>query len=477
MTYPVITHLVSGRAVTGAGYGRRSVTNPANGETLAELPFEDAALLIEVAETAWRGFQIWRKTPATKRAEVLKRAATYLRRDVETLAHIITLEQGKILAESKGEILGTAAIFDWAAEEALRIVTELLPRREDGFQQAIHHQAVGPMLAIAPWNMPALLTGRKIAHALATGSSVIVKPASETPGIAVELVKRLLEAGLPPEAIAVIHGNSGPIAETLIAAPQIRKVSFTGSTEVGRVLGALCGHHIKRFTAELGGHAPVIVLRDADLDRVIPIIAGGKFFNAGQSCMAPTRFFVQSDIAEAFTEAFAARAVTIQVGNGLEAGMQMGTVINDRAVASMQDFVNDAVTLGARVLTGGARVGTEGSFFAPTVLADVPAGARIMQDEPYGPLAPIASFTTIDQAVFRANETPFGLCAYVFGHDPRALRQLTDDLEVGLIGINTLNIGGPSVPFGGVKDSGIGREGSHYGLLEHMSLKAVTSDA
>lgn len=476
MIYPIITHLLAGKAELGAGYGTRPVTNPATGTMLGDIPFENEALLARMADTAWRGFQMWRKTPASKRTEIIKRAASFLRRDADVLARMITLEQGKILAESRNEIFGTAAIFDWMAEEAQRIASELLPLRDDGFHQSIHHEPIGPVLAIAPWNMPALLTGRKIAHALASGCSVIVKPASETPGITMAMVKCLLEAGLPPEVIAVVHGNSGKIAQYFIAAPQIRKVSFTGSTEVGRILGALCGQHIKRFTAELGGHAPVILLRDANIEKIMPTLAGGKFFNAGQSCMAPTRFFVPVEMAEKFTESFAARASALKTGDGLESANAMGTVINASAVASMQTFVDDAVAQGARVVAGGKRHGTEGCFYAPTVLANVPASARLMCEEPYGPIAPIAAYNTIDEVVARANETPFGLCGYVFGHEAPALKQLSDELEVGLLGINSLQVGGAMVPFGGVKDSGIGREGSRYGLLEHMVLKAITSD-
>lgn len=476
MDYPVISHLVSGKAELAAGYGRRAVTNPANGATLGEIPFENAELLDRIAETAWRGFLAWREVPTARRTEILKRAAALLREDADALARIITLEQGKVITESRGEIHGTAAIFEWMADEAERIAADLLPRRADGFRQAILHEPIGPVLAIAPWNMPALLTGRKIAHALATGCSVIAKPASETPGIAMELAHRLIKAGVPPEAITIVHGNSARIAEALIAAPQIRKVSFTGSTEVGRSLGALCGHQIKRFTAELGGHAPVILLRDADLARAVSILVKGKFINAGQSCMAPTRFFVHADRIAEFSEAFAEKAGAIKVGDGMDTAHGMGTVINGAAVKAMQSFVDDAVRHGSKVLTGGSRLGTEGCFYAPTVLTDVPATARIMQDEPYGPLAPIACYDTIDEAVARANETAFGLCGYVFGQDPPALRQLTEQLELGVLGINTLNVGGPMVPFGGVKDSGIGREGSRHGLLEHMALKAVTSD-
>lgn len=472
-SYPRILHLVGGEYVDGPS-GGRPVLNPATGAELGLIPRIDEALLDEVARLAFEGFRRWRRTPAYGRAEILKKAAGLMRERVEALAWTITVEQGKPLREARGEVFGTAAIFEWLAEESCRIADEILASRIPGMQQVIHHDPIGPVLAIAPWNMPAMMAGRKIAHALSCGCPVIVKPASQTPGIVMELARILLEAGLPADAIHVVHGDPDAIARFLIAAPQIRKVSFTGSTEVGRTLGALCGHHVKRFTAELGGHAPVVICPDVDVDEVARTLVAGKFFNAGQSCMAPTRFLAHRSVAGAFTEAFAAHAAAIRVGNGLDEQNGMGAMINMRAVSTMGEFVAEARDRGARLAAGGGRPADEGAFFEPTVLADVPLAARVMNDEPYGPIAAITPYDEREEAVRISNGLPYGLCAYVFGRDPSCTQAIAAELEAGLVGINTLNVGGPMVPFGGVKDSGLGREGSRHGLHEHLVTKTVT---
>lgn len=472
--YPEIRHLIAGVSVPGTRH-LRPVLNPANGEEIGQIPDCDPDTLDGLAAIAWQGFVTWRATPAPDRAVVLKKAANLMRAGVDALAVTISTEQGKPLHEAQGEIFGTAAIFEWLADEACRINGEVLASRIKGFRQEIRHEPIGPVLAIAPWNMPAMMAGRKIAHALAAGCSVIVKPASETPAIVIRLAEILLEAGLPPEAITVIHGNSARIAEVLIAKPQIRKVSFTGSTEVGRVLGEICGRHIKRFTAELGGHAPVILHEDTDIDSASSLLAAAKFFNAGQSCMAPTRFFVHRAIIDDFADAFTAKVAEIQVGDGLAPGTKMGALINQRAVGDMAGFVEDAVAQGADLRYGGTRLDDAGSFFAPSVLMNVPMQARIMSEEPYGPLAPIAAFDHVDEAVTAANSLPYGLCAYVFGRDQARATRTASAIEAGLVGINTLNVGGPMVPFGGVKDSGLGREGGRHGLLEHYTTKTYST--
>jgi len=471
-SYPQIQHLVGGEYLDGpAG---RPVLNPATGEALSSIPQADVALLDRSAKLAFEGFRQWHRTPAYDRAAILKKSAALMRERVEVLAWTITVEQGKPLRESRGEVLGTASIFEWLADESCRISSEVLASRIPGMQQVIHHEPIGPVLAIAPWNMPAMMAGRKIAHALSSGCSVIVKPASETPAIVMALARVLLDAGLPENVIQIVHGNSDAIARFLIAAPEIRKVSFTGSTEVGRILGALCGHHIKRFTAELGGHAPVVICPDADVEQAATILAGGKFFNAGQSCMAPTRFLVHGAIVDAFTEAFTAEVARIKVGNGLDEGNGMGALVNSRAVTAMGEFVADTRSHGGQVTTGGERPAGEGAFFQPTVLANVPLAARVMNDEPYGPIAAITAYESQEEAVRISNSLPFGLCAYVFGRDLKRAEDIAAEIEAGLVGINTLNVGGSMVPFGGVKDSGLGREGSRYGLHEHLVTKTIT---
>ncbi|MGE0500783.1 MAG: NAD-dependent succinate-semialdehyde dehydrogenase [Rhizobiaceae bacterium] len=470
--YPRIQHLIGGDYVDGA-LGR-PVLNPATREELGAIPEAEVGLLDRVAKLAHDGHRQWRRTAACDRAHILKNGAALMREQIGALARTITLEQGKPLRESRAEIIGTAAIFDWLAEESCRISDEVLTSRIPGMEQVIHHEPIGPVLAITPWNMPAMMAGRKIAHALSTGCSVIVKPASDTPAIVMELARILIEAGLPPQAISVIHGNSSVIAKHLIAAPEVRKVSFTGSTDVGRILGALCGHYIKKFTAELGGHAPVIVCADADVDHAVDALVPSKYLNAGQSCMAPTRFLVHRSIARDFTDALSSAAAKITVGDGMDEANVMGAMINEDAVTSMGDLVEDAVACGARVTAGGKRLTSRGAFFAPTVLADVPREARVMNIEPYGPIAAIASFDEPAAAIGIANGLPYGLCAYVFGGSTAQTRTIATELEAGLVGINTVNIAGPMVPFGGVKDSGLGREGSHYGLHDHLLTKTVT---
>jgi len=470
--YPPIRHLIGGRY--HGGETGRGVVNPATDETMGVLPLIDDVLLDKLAKTAFVGFKRWRATPSFERAQVLKKAVNVMRQRVDFLAWIITNEQGKILSEARAEILGTAAIFDWLAEESCRIGAEILSSRLPGFQQSIHHEPIGPVLAIAPWNMPAMMAGRKIAHALATGCSVIVKPSSETPATSLLLAEILLEAGLPTDVIHVIHGNADKIAQYLIPRREVRKVSFTGSTETGRQLGSLCGYHIKKFTAELGGHAPVIITPDADCDSAAKMLAQGKFFNAGQSCMVPTRFLVHQSCLASFRENFVAYVAKIRVGNGLEEEHDMGAIINKNALRSMRHFVEDACGHGAKLLHGGDVLGETGSFFAPTILDQVSPRAKIMNEEPYGPLAALTAYDTRQEAIDITNALPFGLCAYIFGSDHNDIQKMAAEIEAGLVGINTLNVGGPMVPFGGVKDSGLGREGSRYGLYESMVSKTVS---
>jgi len=470
--YPPIRHLIAGQYYEG-GAGR-AILNPASDEKLGLLPLIDEALLDKLAKSAFSGFKIWRRTPAYERAQMLKKAADLMRQRVNFLSWIITSEQGKILREARAEIMGTAAIFDWLAEESCRIGSEILAPRLPHFQQSIHHEPIGPVLAIAPWNMPAMMAGRKMAHALATGCSVIVKPSSETPATSLLLAEILLEAGLPADVIHVIHGDADKIAQYLIARAEIRKVSFTGSTQTGRQLGALCGYHIKKFTAELGGHAPVVIAPDADCDSAAKMLAQGKFFNAGQSCMAPTRFLVHHSCLDSFRESFVSHVTKIRVGNGLEETHDMGAMINKKALQTMRHFVEEACESGAKLLCGGDILDGGGSFFAPTILDHVPLQAKIMHEEPYGPLAALTSYDTIDEAIDIANALPFGLCAYIFGKNPNYTSKLAAEIEAGLIGINTLNVGGPMVPFGGVKDSGLGREGARYGLYESMVSKTIS---
>ena len=423
--YPGLALIIGGRAVRDRA-ASSPVLDPGTGEVIGRVPHATVADLDAALAAAAVGFRAWRAVPAHERARILRRAADLVRGRLDAVADVLTLEQGKTLAEARTKVGAAADILEWSGEEGRRTYGRIVPGRVAGVRQMVLKEPVGPVAAFAPWNFPAVTPARKLGGALGAGCSIILKPAEETPATALALVGALLEAGVPGDAVSVVFGDPAMISAHLIASPVIRKVSFTGSTPVGKHLARLAADGMKRATMELGGHAPVLVFDDADVDAAADASAVAKFRNAGQVCVSPTRFYVQEGIYDRFVDRFAQVARTLQVGHGLDAASRMGPVANARRLDAMQGFVADAAAHGAEVVAGGARIGNSGFFWQPTVLAGVPEDARIMLEEPFGPLAPIARFRTFEDAVARANALPFGLAAYAFTRDTRRATAVSD---------------------------------------------------
>jgi succinate-semialdehyde dehydrogenase/glutarate-semialdehyde dehydrogenase len=467
--------LIDGEWRAGTHAQRATVRDPATGEALGAVTLASQQDMEQALEAARRGFEVWRKTSAYERARVLGRAADLLRERADTIASLITQEQGKPLAEARLEAAGAGDHVDWYAEEGRRAYGRLIPPRQRGARQIVLREPVGPVAAFSPWNFPVGQLVRKIAGALAAGCSVIAKGPEETPSSCIELCRAFQDAGVPAGVVNLLFGVPAEVSSFLIQSDVIRKVSFTGSVPVGRSLGALAAQHLKRCTLELGGHAPFIVCDDADIDAAAALGAGLKYRNAGQVCASPTRFFVQSAVYDAFVDAFSNHAGRLVVGNGAAADTQMGPLANARLVDAMASFVADARVCGASVRTGGSRIdGTEGFFFQPTVLADVPDHARVMRDEPFGPIATMLRFDTLDEVIARANALPFGLAAFAFTRSIATATRIADDLECGMVSINHFGLAAPETPFGGVKDSGYGSEGGSEGLEAYLQPKFVS---
>jgi succinate-semialdehyde dehydrogenase/glutarate-semialdehyde dehydrogenase len=417
---------------------------------------------------------VWRKVPPYERAKTLHRAADIIRERTEHIATQMTLEQGKPLAESRAEVAVAADHFDWQGEEARRAYGRMIPARAEGQRLMVLREPVGPVAAFTPWNFPANMPARKMSTALAAGCSCIIKPAEETPGTALALARAVADAGVPPGVLNVVFGIPAEISEYLITSPIIRKITFTGSTAVGKLLAGLAAKGVKRATMELGGHAPVLVFEDADADRAAELSAAAKFRNAGQVCISPTRFYVHESLHDRFADKFAETARKLPVGSGLDPANRMGPVANGRRRDAMEDFVADARKHGAEVLAGGERIGNAGYFWQPTVLKNVPEDARIMNVEPFGPVAIVNSFRDYDEAIEKANRLPYGLAAYAFTESERRAIRISEDIESGLIAINSFNVTWPETPFGGVKESGYGSEGGIEGLDGFLTTKFVS---
>lgn len=457
----------------GAGKRRtHRVINPANGATLGELPLADAADLDRALQAAERGYRLWKRSTAEERGRVLKGAAQLIRQRIEHIARVATLEEGKTLPEARIEANVTANLFEFYAEECRRTYGRVLVR-PTGTRSLVVHEPVGPVAAFAPWNFPIGNPGRKLGAPIAAGCSVILKPAEEAPAAAIEIIKALLDAGLPPGVAQLVFGVPDEVSRHLLASPIIRKLSFTGSTAVGKQLLALAAATVKRSTMELGGHAPVIIFDDADLNRTVEILATAKFRNSGQVCVSPTRFYVQEGIYDKFVSAFTERVRKVNVGDGLLESSHMGPMANPRRPAAIAKFVEDAAAQGAKVHTGGERHGKEGLFFQPTVISDVPAHARIMNEEPFGPVAVLTPFKTFDDAVEQANRLPYGLAAYAFTESGRRAMLISDAIEAGMIAINAATVAAADSPFGGVKESGFGSEDGPEGLAACLVTKAI----
>jgi succinate-semialdehyde dehydrogenase / glutarate-semialdehyde dehydrogenase len=462
---------INGNWRSGEGRDLHQVVNPATGSAIADLPLATAADLEEALAASAKGFAIWRATDADARGVILHKAASLIRERADSIAMLLTLEQGKPIAEARGEVISSAALFDYCAEEAKRIYGRVLVRPA-GQRSIVIKQPVGPVASFTPWNFPVYLMSKKLASALATGCSVIAKPPEETPGCTSALMKCLEDAGLPTGVAQLVYGVPDMVSRTLIASPIIRKLSFTGSVPVGKHLMTLCAQTVKRMTMELGGHAPVLIFDDCDLEKTLDMVVAQKFRNAGQVCVSPTRFFVQQTLYDRFVSGFAERTKKVEMGNGLDTATTMGPLANPRRPEAVGALIEDARAKGARVLAGGAP-GKGGFFYQPTLLADVPLEADIMSNEPFGPVAVARPFETFDEAVAQANSLPFGLAAFAFTENGRRANLLGDALECGMVGINTFAISVPDAPFGGVKDSGFGSEGGPEGLDGYMVTKAV----
>jgi succinate-semialdehyde dehydrogenase/glutarate-semialdehyde dehydrogenase len=475
MTLPSHSLFIAGRWIERTSGGERPVIDPSDESVVGRLPLAGAAELQQAVESAARGFRIWRARSPLERAGVLRRAAELMRERAEAMARTLTREQGKPIAEALREVRLSADIVDFQAEEARRLYGRTVPPRAEGIlSHTVLRQPVGPVAAFTAWNFPVNLPSRKLGSALAAGCSVVLKAAEETPGSAAALVQCLLDAGLPPETVQLVFGDPPAIASTLIAHPAIRKVSITGSVAVGRQLAEACARHGKRFTGELGGHAPVIVCADADPAFVLKLSAPAKFRNAGQVCASPIRFFVHASLYEGFVREFVAAAQALRLGPGNDPATQMGPLTHARRLEDMARFVADAHERGARVLCGGRRAPRPGWFFEPTVIVDAPAASRVMTVEPFGPIAAIAPFESLDDAIAQANALPYALGAYAFTRDLLTAHRLGAEIEAGMVGVNHYGVSQPELPFGGWKDSGTGQEMGAEGLLPYTELKTIT---
>jgi succinate-semialdehyde dehydrogenase / glutarate-semialdehyde dehydrogenase len=470
--YPAPCLFIDGKWRGASTGDTRPVFNPATGDVLAELPVASSSDIDEAAGAAHRAFAGWRKTSAYDRANILKKAAQLMRERAAAIGHISTLEQGKIIAESTNEARACADIFEWYAEEARRAYGRIVPSKHPGVRHMVLKEPVGPVAAFSPWNFPTTIPARKIAAALAAGCSVVLKPAEETPGSALALARALDDAGLPRGVLNILFGDPAAISTQLIAAPEIHKITFTGSTFVGKHLAGLAAAVMKPTTMELGGHAPVIVFDDADIDKAASLLMG-KYRNAGQICIAPTRFYLHENIHDRFVERYRALAGALKVGNGLDPATGMGALANPRRLAAMRDLIADAKAQGASVALGGEGIEGSGNFWQPTILTDVPNSARIMNEEPFGPVAVTQRFQSFDAVVDQANRLPYGLAAYAFTQSHRTAQDIADALQAGMVGVNFSTLTGPETPFGGVKESGHGSEGGSEGLEAYLVTKYV----
>ncbi len=460
--------LIDGQWRAGRHRLTHPVVDPSNGQTLDQLGLASADDIADALVASRRAFEQWRVVPAHERCARLERGVARMRESQEAIAQALTREQGKPLAEARAECAMAADLIKWYAEEARRMYGRVIPSRQPGSRMTVLKQPIGPVAAFSPWNFPLVLSARKIGGALAAGCSIILKGAEETPASVAAMVD-CLQQELPPGALQLVYGVPSEVSKQLITAPEIRKVSFTGSVPVGRQLAQLAGTHLKRITLELGGHAPVIVCRDAEIERTVQQMVAHKFRNAGQACLAPTRFYVDRAIYGDFLDAFTAATFRLKLGPGLEAGTQMGPLANARRLAAVEELVQQTVDHGAKALRGS--VPSSGFFSAATVLTGVAADAPVMQEEPFGPVACVVPFETLDQAIGLANQSRFGLAGYLFTDSARAIERVSERLEVGSLAINGMGVSVPEAPFGGVKDSGHGSESGIEGMDAFLETK------
>src|SRR6266850_1594943 len=474
MAYSDVSLMIDGAWTKGANGRTIPVINPATEEVIGTVAHAEKSDLDRALAAADKGFKQWRKVSAYERYKIMRKAADLMRQRLDEIATIMTTEQGKPLFEAKVETNLAADIIDWMAEEGRRTYGRIVPARADNVYQLVMKEPVGPVAAFTPWNFPINQVVRKLSAGLAAGCSIIVKAPEETPASPAQLIKAFVDAGVPDGVINLVYGVPSEISEYLIPHPVIRKISFTGSTNVGKQLSALAGLHMKRATMELGGHAPAIVFKDADVSSAAKILAAAKYRNAGQVCISPTRMLVQDDVFREFVDKFVEGAKAMKVGNGMDPDSKMGSLANPRRVTAIEGMVQDAVSKGATLETGGHRVGNKGYFFEPTVVSDVSKDARAMNEEPFGPLALISRFSTFDEVAEEANRLPFGLASYAFTSSTKTATAIGAAIEAGMVTINSFGLALPEVPFGGVKDSGYGSEGGTEAMDGYFNTKFIT---
>jgi len=462
---------VDGAWVNARGGATITVDNPATGEIVGTVPRFGAAETREAIEAANRAFPEWRKKTAKERAAALRKWFELMMANQEDLAKLMTTEQGKVLAESRGEVAYAGAFLEWFGEEAKRVYGDTIPGHQADKRIVVIKQPIGVAACITPWNFPLAMITRKAGPAIAAGCTVVLKPASQTPFSALALAELAERAGIPKGVFNVVTGSAGEIGGELTSNPIVKKLSFTGSTEVGKVLMSQCAQTVKKLSLELGGNAPFIVFDDADLDAAVEGAIASKYRNTGQTCVCVNRIYVQDSVYDAFAAKLAESVKKLKPAPGLEAGATQGPLIDDKAVAKVEEHIQDAVSKGARVVVGGHRHALGGRFFEPTVLADVAPSALMAREETFGPVAPLFRFKTEEEAIAQANATEFGLAAYFYGRDIGRVWRVAEGLESGMVGINTGLISTEVAPFGGVKESGLGREGSKYGIEEYLEVK------
>lgn len=472
--YSELGLFINGRWIKASERDGEDVFNPVTGKSLARLPHATDTDLDEALAASIKGLRTWSAMNAYDRSRIMVKAADLVRERLEQIAVIMTLEEGKPIRESRVEVAMTADIIDWFAEEGRRLYGRVIPGRQSGVRQLVVQEPVGVVAAFTPWNFPTVTPVRKIATALGAGCSIIIKASEETPGSCVELVRCFEEAGIPAGVINLVFGKPSEISEHLMASSDVAKISFTGSVPVGKHLAALAAKTMKRATMELGGHAPVVVFDDADIDKSADMIAAFKYRNAGQVCISPTRFFIQENAYRKFVDRFTEYAKNICLGDGLAAETTMGPLANPRRLAAMEAVVQDGKDRGGNLAAGGRRVGNQGNFFEPTVFTELPDDSVLMTDEPFGPIASIVSFKSFDEVVERANSLPFGLASYAFTTSSAKATAIGDALKTGMVGINSVAISTPETPFGGIKESGYGWEGGTEGIEGYISRKFIS---
>ncbi|KPF42714.1 aldehyde dehydrogenase [beta proteobacterium AAP121] len=473
-SYPALSLYIDGQFLGAEGRKTQPVLNPATNQAIGTLPHASTEDLQNALNAAQRAFLTWKKTSPMERSKVLRKVAELARERAQDIGRNITLDQGKPLAEAVGEVVFCAEHAEWHAEECRRIYGRVIPARQDGVRQTVLREPIGVCAAFSPWNFPFNQAIRKITAALGAGCTIVIKGPEDAPSAVVAIAQLFHDAGLPPGCLNVVWGVPHEVSDFLIKSPIVRKISFTGSVPVGKLLSGLAGSLMKRCTMELGGHAPVIVCDDADIDAAADTLVPFKFRNAGQVCISPTRFYVQEGAYDRFVARFLAKLEKVKVGDGLLKETRMGPLAQARRVAAMAGFIDDAHQRGATVLAGGSALPGEGNFFAPTVLADLPEDSRLMTEEPFGPIAGIVRFKTVEEVLQRANSLPFGLASYAFTGGTKNARLLSEGLEAGMVSINHVGLALAETPFGGIKDSGYGSEGGLETFDGYLNTKFVT---